>query len=185
MSDGSTPSSSRRDDLITGAAVTIALLFALPVPTAGPTRDPHSGRPPLCGHDHTAIDAEWHIGATATTGAFGVTAHAFEDPVIQPDDLIDTVAGHRLVAVETTVTNTSSSRQSFSTMLLVELVDSLERTWSASVFGVSDRPGLDARVAPGVSRRGWVGFEVPADATGFRFSVKGNLAAEATTFSLL
>lgn len=165
--------------------MTIALLFALPVPTAAPTRDPHSSRPPLCGHDHTAIDAGWHIGDTATTGAFAVTAHALEDPVIQPDDLIDTVAGHRLLAVETTVTNTSSGPQSFSTMLLVELVDSLERTWPASVFGVSDRPGLDATVAPGESRRGWTGFEVPTDATCFRLRVKGNLAAEPTTVSLL
>jgi len=165
--------------------VTIAPLFTFPTPTASPTRDPRSGRPPRFGHhDHTAIDAELHIGDTATTGAFAVTAHAFEDPVIEPDDLLDTVAGHRLVTVETTVTNTSSRRQSFSTMLLVELVDSLERTWPASVFGVSDRPGLDASVAPGASRRGWVGFEVPTDTTGFRLRVKGDLAAEVTTFAL-
>ncbi len=164
----------------------VALLFALPTPTSNPTWDARSGRPPRLGHhDQASSDDEPHIGGIAITGAFAVTPpHAFEDPVIEPDDLVDTVAGHRLVAVETTVTNTSSSRQSFSTMLLVELVDSLERTWPASVFGVSDRRGLDASVAPGASRRGWVGFEVSAAATGFRLRVKGDLAAEVTTFAL-
>ena len=128
--------------------------------------------------------AEQGISSTGTTGDLAVTLDSFEDPVSQTDGLIDPDAGNRFVAAELTLTNTSDETQTFSTLLLVELIDSMDRSWDVSILGVSDRPSIDGDIPAGESRRGWVGFEVPADASGFRLHVKGNITADGTTFTI-
>lgn len=89
----------------------------------------------------------------------------------------------RYVAVEPNVVNTRDEVQSFSTLLGLELIDSLGQRWNIALAGM-DRPKLDGDVAPGSNGRGWQVFEVPADATGLRLKVQGSLTATGIEFQL-
>jgi Domain of unknown function (DUF4352) len=124
------------------------------------------------------------VGQTAHTGDFDVTVHALEDPFAVNNQFEVPPEGHRFVGVEATVTNTGGEPLPFSTLMGVELFDQLDRPWQIALAG-TDRPQLDApTVAPGESRRGWVVFSVPPDATELTLRVKGNLTATGSLFSL-
>jgi hypothetical protein len=92
--------------------------------------------------------------------------------------------GNRYVAVEVSITNPTDETQSFSTLLYAELIDSQNQTWDASIFGLSDRPGLDVDIPSGETRQGWIAFEVPEASSGFRLRLKGSITADRAIFTL-
>jgi hypothetical protein len=125
------------------------------------------------------------LGQTAHTGDFDVTVHAATDP-FTPSNTAEPAPqpGNRYVAVDVTMANTSDEPLTVSTLAMVELVDSSDRAWPVTVAGV-DLPQLEAiNVGPGQARRGWVVFEVGADATDLRVRMKGNLTATGSLFQL-
>lgn len=123
------------------------------------------------------------VGQTAHTGDFDVTMHTVEDPFVSSNQFDRPSEGNRFVAVELTVTNTSDEQRTLSTLLGAEVTDSLSRVWDVALAGL-DLPQLDGTVPPGESRRGWIVFEVPDDATGLRLRIKGNLTATGSLFAL-
>lgn len=123
------------------------------------------------------------VGQTAHTGDFDVTLHTVEDPYVSSNQFDRPSEGNRFVAVELTVTNTSDEQQPLSTLLGAEVTDSLSRPWDVALAGL-DLPQLDGMVPAGESRRGWIVFEVPNDATGLRLRIKGNLTATGSLFAL-
>lgn len=123
------------------------------------------------------------IGQTARTGDFDVTLHTVEDPYVPSNPFDRPGDGNRFVAVELTATNTSDVQKPLSTMLGAEVTDSLSRPWDVAFAGF-DLPQLDGMVPAGESRRGWIVFEVPNDATGLRLRIKGNLTATGSLFAL-
>lgn len=124
------------------------------------------------------------VGGTDTSGDLSFTVNTFEDPVTDANEFLGPEPGNRFVAVEVTITNMSEDMESFSTLLFAELIDSQNQSWDVSIFGLSDRPGLDVEIPPGESRRGWIAFEVPESSMGFRLRLKGNITAQGAVFTL-
>jgi hypothetical protein len=142
------------------------------------------------GRDEPAAASEsdvevFSLGQTAHTGDFDVTVHAATDP-FTPSNPAEPAPqpGNHYVAVDMTMANTSDEPLTVSTLAMTELVDSSDRAWPVAIAGV-DLPRLDAmNVGPGQTRRGWVVFEVGADATDLRVRVQGNLTATGSLFQL-
>lgn len=91
--------------------------------------------------------------------------------------------GRRHVAVELNVINTTNEFKTFSTLLGLEVIDSLGQRWNIAFAGI-DLPSLDGGVAPGSNIRGWAVFDVPHDSSGLRLSVKGSITASGIAFNL-
>lgn len=130
-----------------------------------------------------ATEQTYTVGQTAQTSDFEVTLRAVEDPMNTGNEFDTPKAGNRFVGVEFEVKNVGSERQTLSTLLGAELIDSLNRPYDIALAGL-DRPQLDGEVVPGQSRRGWITFEVPADATGLKVRLKGSLTAQGSLFVL-
>lgn len=125
----------------------------------------------------------YQVGQVAHTGDFDVTVHAVEDPLVPTNEFESASAGNRLVAVEVEVTNTGDERQTISTLMGAELIDSQNRPWNITI-AATDRPQLDGEVVPGASRRGWIAFEVANDSEDLKIRIKGNLTAQGSLFDL-
>jgi hypothetical protein len=123
------------------------------------------------------------VGQSAHTGDFDVLLHTVEDPYVPSNEFERPSEGHRYVAVEVEVSNSSDEAQPMSTLLGAEVMDSASRAWNIALAGL-DRPQLDGTVAAGESRRGWIVFEVAQDSTGLRLRLKGNLTATGSLFAL-
>ena len=123
------------------------------------------------------------IGQWAHTGDFDVTVHQVVDPYVSTNELETPQPGHRFVAVEVELRNTSDEVQTFSSLLGAEVTDSLNRPWDIGLAGF-DLPQVDGDVPPGGARRGWMVFEVAEDSTGLLLRIKGNLTATGSLFAL-
>lgn len=124
------------------------------------------------------------IGETAHTSDFDVVVHAVEDPFTPANQFEPAPqAGHRFVAVEAQVTNTTDEQRTFSSLAGTEVTDHMDRSWDIALAGL-DRPQLDGDVPPGGSRRGWMVFEVADDATDLHVRIKGSFTATGSLFAL-
>ena len=123
------------------------------------------------------------MGGTGSTSGLDVTMIQAVDPWTSTNQFESPEAGHRFVAVELNIVNTTGEPQTFSTMLGLEIVDSLGRRWDPAFAGF-DLPQLDGEMAAGTNIRGWQVFEVGADATGLQLDVKGSLTASGIRFIL-
>ena len=123
------------------------------------------------------------VGSTGNTSGFDVTLLQYVDQWQSTNEFESPSPGTRFVAVELNMVNTRDEAQGFSTLLGLELIDSLGQRWNIAFAG-SALPQLDGDVAPGSNIRGWQVFEVPADATGLRLQVKGSLTASGIEFQL-
>jgi len=122
-------------------------------------------------------------GQADTTSGFSTTLIQTVDPWVSTNQFESPAAGKRYVAVELTMVNTSSEPQTFSTLLGLEVVDSLGQHWNPTFAGL-DLPQLGGDLAPGAMIRGWQVFEVGVDSTGLQLVVKGSLTASGITFTL-
>jgi hypothetical protein len=123
------------------------------------------------------------VGSTDNTSGFDVTLLQYVDQWQSTNQFETPSAGMRYVAVELNIVNTHDEVQPFSTLLGLELIDSLGQRWNIALAG-SDLPRLDTDVAPGSNVRGWQVFEVPADAAGLRLKVQGSMTASGIEFQL-
>lgn len=136
------------------------------------------------GGDGEPVDQEsYGVGETGTSSDFELTLHTVEDPMVPANEFDTPSEGNRYVAVEIEAKNLSNERQTLSTLIGAEVMDSENRPYDIALAGV-DRPQLDGEVQPGQSRRGWMVFEVPADATGLTLRLKGSLTADGVLFRL-
>jgi hypothetical protein len=126
---------------------------------------------------------EHRVGDTAKSSDFELTLLTVEDPMVPTNDFEKPSDGMRFVAVEVEAKNVSDERQTLSTLLGAEIIDSQNQSWDIAIAG-TDRPQLDGEVMPGQSRRGWIAFEVPADATGLKLRLKGSMTAAGALFVL-
>lgn len=127
--------------------------------------------------------ASYSVGQTAHTGDFDVTLNTVENPYTPTNRFEKPPAGQHFVGVELTVKNTTSDQKTMSTLMGAEVTDSLSRPWHSTFAGV-DRPQLDGTVAANDSRRGWIFFALPDDATGLKLRMKGSLTATGSLFVL-
>jgi len=123
------------------------------------------------------------VGSTDTTSGFEVTLLQYVDNWTSSNQFEAPADGKRFVAVELNLVNTRPEVQTFSTLLGLEVIDSLGQRWPAGIYG-TELPSVGGDIAPGTNIRGWQVFEVPADATGMRLVVKGSLTASGTEFQL-
>ena len=124
------------------------------------------------------------IGETAHTSVFDVTVHQVVDPWESTNQFETPAEGHRYVAVEASLTNTEGDElETWSSLLGAEMTDNQGRPWNPAFAG-TELPALDGDVGRGMTRRGWVVFEVTADATGFMLRIKGELTATGSLFAL-
>jgi hypothetical protein len=133
--------------------------------------------------DSAVTEQTYAVGQTAQTSDFEVTLLTVEDPMTTSNEFDTPDEGNRFVGVEFEVKNVGDERQTLSTLLGAELLDSLNRPYDIALAGL-DRPQLDGEVVPGQSRRGWITFEIPADATGLKVRLKGSLTAQGSLFVL-
>ncbi|HEX6424989.1 MAG TPA: DUF4352 domain-containing protein [Acidimicrobiales bacterium] len=147
----------------------------------GPTGGaPASGAPQA---DAPSQDV-YAIGETAHTSVFDVTVHQVVDGWESDNQFESPGAGHRFVAVEASLTNTEGEElETWSSLLGAELTDAQGRPWDVALAG-SGVPTLDGDVGRGMTRRGWVVFEVGDDATGMTLRLKGGLTATGSLFDL-
>jgi hypothetical protein len=132
----------------------------------------------------TASTSQRSVGDTDTTSGLAVTLVGFLDPYTSTNPFDVPGEGNRHVAVELSIQNTTDQRQTFSSILGLELVDDLGRGWNIAFAGV-DLPGIDFDLEPGEIRRGWAVFDIPIDARGLTLIVKGSLTASGTRFALI
>lgn len=124
------------------------------------------------------------VGETAHTGVFDVTVHEVVSPWVSGNQFEVPQPGHHFVAVEASLVNIDGSElETWSSLLGAEVTDSLGRPWNTAFAGV-DLPMLDGDVGLGMTRRGWVVFEVADDATGLLLRLSGNLTATGSLFDL-
>jgi Domain of unknown function (DUF4352) len=123
------------------------------------------------------------VGSTDTTSGLQVTLIAVTDPWVSTNQFEQPSAGNRYVATELSIVNTTASTQSFSTLLGLEVVDSLGQHWNPAFAGFN-LPQLDASLAPGAMVRGSQVFDVPTGSTGLSLVVTGSLTATGITFLL-
>ncbi len=132
--------------------------------------------------DQTAAPAVLGVGGTDDTADLDVTLISVQDPFIPTNEFERPSDGNRFVAVELNLVNNDDEVETFSTILLMELIDSLGQRWNITIAG-TDLPQLDGDVPPGSNRRGWAVFEIPNESTGLRLNVKGDLMADGVTFT--
>lgn len=128
-------------------------------------------------------DATLGVGDSDTTSGFEVTLLQVADPWQPTNEFERPSEGKRFVATELNLVNTRSEAQSFSTILGLEMIDSLGQRWNVAFAGF-ELPSLDGDVPAGTNIRGWAVYEVPADATGLQLVVKGSLTASGVRFHL-
>jgi len=123
------------------------------------------------------------VGEWAHTSGFDVTVHQVQDPYVPTNEFETPQPGHRYVAVEVELRNTSDGMQTFSSLLGAEVTDSMNRPWDIGFAGF-DLPQIDGDVPPGGARRGWMVFEVAEDSTELILRIKGSLTATGSLFAL-
>lgn len=138
---------------------------------------------PLIDAPDVATGAPLGIGGTDTTSGFQVTLIAVTDPWVSTSEFEHPSAGNRYVAVELSMVNTTADTQTFSSLLGLEVVDSLGQHWRPTFAGVN-LPQVDGTLAPGAMIRGSQVFEVPVASTGLALVVTGSLTATGITFTL-
>jgi hypothetical protein len=118
------------------------------------------------------------VGSSDESGGFLFTVHQVVDPWTPANSWAAAAEGMRYVTVELSAVNQGDQAEVWSSALGAEAADSLNRVWQTT-FTMLD-PGmasLDGDVQAGGERRGWVAFEVPADAELVELRLKGNLTA--------
>ena len=123
------------------------------------------------------------VGGTDDTADLDVTLASVQNPFVSTNQFERPADGRKFVAVELDVVNKSDETETFSTLMLLEIVDSLGQHWNVAFAGV-DLPQLDGEIPAGSNRRGWAVFEVPNESTGLQLHVKGSLTAKGVTFTL-
>jgi hypothetical protein len=126
----------------------------------------------------------YSIGDTAHTSVFDVTVHQVVSPWQSTNQFETPQAGRHFVAVEASLTNTEGDElETWSSLLGAELTDTQGRPWEVAFAG-TELPSLDGDVGRGMTRRGWVVFEVADDASGLLLRLKGELTATGSLFDL-
>jgi hypothetical protein len=177
--EGDTTASDDRGSATTAAAEDEA---AAPATTAAPasTAAPATTAAPAEPESSEDVHA---IGDRAETSDLGVTVHAVQDPYQSTNQFDTPQTGNRFVAVEAELFNDSDEPVTWSSAFGTELVDSLNRAYTTG-FGGIDLNRLDGDVPAGSSRRGWLVFEIPQDASGLRVRISGSVTAQGALFDL-
>jgi hypothetical protein len=123
------------------------------------------------------------VGGTGTTSGLQVTLLQDADPWTPTNAFEQPATGRRFVGVELDVVNVSGEQQVLSTLMGLDIVDSVGQHWNIALAGL-DLPTLDATLQANERRRGWAIFEVPVESTGLQLSVKGALTASGIDFQL-
>jgi hypothetical protein len=125
------------------------------------------------------------VGDTAHTDVFDVTVNQVVDPWTSTNQFETPAEGHRFVAVEVSLVNTEGEDEitTWSSILGAELTDGQGRPWDVALAG-TELPQLDGDVGKGMTRRGWVVFEVGGDATELQLRLKGSVTATGSLFQL-
>lgn len=161
----------------------VLLIVIISVASGGGDETSSGGADGSAASQETQGERTYSVGETSQTDDFEMTVHEVRDPYTSTNQFDTPDAGNRYVAVEVEVKNVGDDRQTISTLLGAELIDSLNRPWDIALAGM-DLPQLDGEVVPGQSRRGWMVFEVPADASGLKLRLKGSITAQGSLYVL-
>jgi hypothetical protein len=181
-----TPTTVRRQRKRGGGAGKLLLLLVLVAGGVGGYwywRNENVAEPAATAEQATATPEVFSVGETGTTSDLQVTVQQVQDPWLS--SLPEEVApfGTRFVAVEMTLTNLGEEPQRFSTILGLEVLDSVGRS-SSVAFAGRQLPSLEGELAAGESRTGTAVFQVPLDATGLRLQVRGTVITPAVVWQL-
>ncbi len=128
--------------------------------------------------------AQYKVGDTASTGSFRVTVFGVKDPQ-PPLNQFDTPrAGDHYVAVDVQISNPGTDQKSFSSLLGLHLLDSLNHQYSETIISGLAPGSPDGQIAGGQSVRGFVGFEVPDGTVGLKLRAQGGLTSAGAVFNL-
>lgn len=122
------------------------------------------------------------LGQQVKVGSYTVTVHKITYPYVNDTEQPD--AGKAFVVLDVEVANSSSSTQSFSSMLQFGLKDSTNAAYAETIVGSVDGTTPDGNIAAGQAMRGPVSFEVPAGAKGLQFSFLPSLTGTPTFIDL-
>lgn len=136
------------------------------------------------GAGSSAAPVTMNLGQPAPSGPFEITVVSVQNPYKPTKEYgLDTPPdGKKYVAFELAVKNVSDEMQVVSTLFGAELSDSLGQNYSEAFTG-TDLPDLSGEAGPGETRRGWVLFEVPSNATGLQLKLRGGMTAQRLVFN--
>jgi hypothetical protein len=129
--------------------------------------------------------AAYKVGDTAKTGGFNATVYAAKDPQPPADSFNTPKPGNHFVSVDMQITNPGTSQQSFSSLIGIHLLDSLNHQYDEDIEGAGLSPNApDGELAAGQSVRGFVVFQVPDGTSGLKLRVQGGLTSAGAVFTL-
>lgn len=170
-------------------SVFLVLVVIVAVAAPPPEKDNKASAPasvsPLNSAAQTVPDAPAGIGTPVKTGDYNVTVISVTDPFTPSNQFGRAKPGNRIVRIEMQLENTSSAQQIFSTLGQLNVQDSASRTYSISITGEPGDPSIEGIVQPKSSSRGFVYFELPADATGLQLLVQGSFFGDAKSIPLV
>jgi hypothetical protein len=181
-----TPTTARHQKKKGGGAGKLLLLLVLVAAGVGGYwywDNERSAEPTATAEEEAAVPEVFSVGETGTTSDLQVTVQQVQDP--WQSALPEEVApfGTRFVAVEMTLTNLGDGPQRFSTILGLEVLDSVGRS-SSVAFAGRQLPSLEGELAAGESRTGTAVFQVPFDAAGLQLQVRGTVITPAVVWQL-
>jgi hypothetical protein len=127
----------------------------------------------------TAAAKDYKVGTTAPSGDLLFTVYGFTDPWTSPNQFDTPKPGNHYVVVDVGVKNPKKSgQQTFSSLLLLHLLDKSNKQYSEALIGGAEPPAPNGVIPAKQEVRGLVGFEVPDGApTPLRFRAQGNITA--------
>lgn len=116
----------------------------------------------------TAAKASYKAGEVLKVGKLEAVTLSLNPKWTSDNEFIKPSAGKKIVAVEFQLKNTDDEPEAISTLLQFKLKDASNAQYDITFYGPEPR-FPDGELAPGDTARGWVPFEVPEGASGFRF----------------
>lgn len=116
-----------------------------------------------------ATSSDFKVGDVVKKGNFEAVVLSVNPNFKPTNEFEKPEAGNKFYAVEFQVKNNDKESEALSTLLQFKLKDSSNAQYDIGFMGTPDPRFPDGELAAGDTARGWVGFEVPTNASGMKF----------------
>jgi hypothetical protein len=166
-----TPATGAPAGAITGAATA-----ATAAPAEAPTEAPTDAPPTV------AAPQEYKVGDVVQLGDVALAVLGWDTPAstqfAKPED------GNKFVGVELMLANQGDTSANLSTLAQMSLKDGQDHRYTIDLLASTAMDGAspEGELVPGERLRGWVGFQVPSDASGLTFVFDSGLFKNGKVF---
>lgn len=126
-----------------------------------------------------AAGGTFGVGDVVALGDYQLTVNGVVDPQEPVSEFLSPAEGMRWVSIDVTVENTSAEPAPFSSLLSFELQDADAFTYTQALTDVEPQ-APDGEIPAGGKKRGFMVYEVPAEASGLTLLFTGDLLSTGT-----